>query len=480
MKKTLLILTVLAAISSCAKTDVSPQPWTSPLEEYINEFKLYDMLYKVDPVSGITYIETWRAQTISEQESYIPYIQCILPDGSRKWSSWVPMTTLPAEQYINKTVFDITSSGDMIDIFNTKDIATGAQIPHIQKYTSDGQFPWGRNGKEFYRFKQDLSEPVPPCEGYVASDGNGGAWIAAGNGLDSVVVSRVNSDGERISQWVKFSSASGTLGEKTYVSNPQMLVAGDGSLFLLLQYASFEYAAVYSGYYDLVRISPSGEILGCSTIMNEKNFTQGIHAQICEDGRGGAYVMFNASVEGRLHAFLEHFGSDGNIDFPEVDLTPSGSGGSLKGRLAVDPASGKCVTVMTQSDSNRAYMMGQVVDLSGSKLVGESGFPLLLLTTDEGDDISGSYGFRLIYNPGTGKIHLYYVLDRYHKDPVLKACTISTGAELSGMRDVVEIDASRSSDGDADSRDAIFSGKFRHYWMRTSQTRIYGITDTLN
>ena len=457
-----------------------PQPWTSPLEEYINEFKLYDMLYKVDPSSGITYIETWKAQNISGQESYIPFIQCILPDGSKKFNSWVAMTTLPAEQYINKTVFDITASGDIIDIFNVKDVTTGAQIPYIQKFTTGGRFPWGRDGKEFYRFKQDLSEPVSPCEGYVASDGNGGAWIAAGNGLDSIVVSRVNSDGERISEWVKFSTADGTLGEKTYVSNPQMLVGSDGSLFLLLQYASFEYAAVYSGYYDLVKISPDGRtILRRSTLMNEKNFTQGIHAQICEDGRGGAYVLFNASVEGRLHAFLEHFDKDGKVDFPEADLTPSGSGGSLKARLAVDPASGKCVTVMTQSDSDRAYMMGQVVDLSGSKLVGEDGFPLLLLTTDDGDDIAGSYGFRLIHNPASGKINLYYVLNRLHKDPVLKACTISTGAELSEMRDVVEIDASQSSDGDAESRDAIFNGKFRHYWMRMSQTRIYGITDTL-
>ncbi|MBQ0025389.1 MAG: hypothetical protein KBT00_06690, partial [Bacteroidales bacterium] len=335
MKKILIAIFFTVVLVSCTKTvtvpgtgDVNePEPVVSRLDEYATPFRVYDMLYKTDARTKTTFIESWDSEKVSGQESYIGCYQCFDADGNAKWIDWIHVSWLPSEQYINTTVFDITSDGHIIDCFNVKDVETGAQLPYIQKITSDGHHSWGQhgNGILFYTFKQDLEHqwenPVPPCEGYVAADHNGGAWVAAGNSADSIVVARVDGNGN-ISRMLKFDS-NGTLGKKTYVSRPQMMVGSDDGLFLLMQYADIE-GTMYNGYYDVLKISNDGRLLQRRTLMPEKSFTNGILGQISPDGKGGAFVLFKASDGFTLHLYMEHFDKDGNVDFNEIDLNPKG------------------------------------------------------------------------------------------------------------------------------------------------------------
>lgn len=484
-KWAILLSCALFCLISCTKTTLIPDPQTEsepiPVESrfkvYTNSFKMYDMLYKTDAYTGNTFVETGRQEVISGQKSYTGYYQCFAADGTQKWNEWIPITKLPSEQFCNKTVFDITSEGAVIDCFNVKDLETGAQIPYIQKMTPEGEFPWGRDGKPFYTFVQDLEYDVDPCEGFVAADHYGGAWVAAGNAMDSIVVARVDKDGN-IGTIIGFDSE-GTLGRRTYVSHPQMMVRDNDELYLLLQYSDMV-GSLDIGYYDIVRISSQGKILSRETLMPERFFSRGIYAHICPDRRGGAYVIFKASDDFVLHLFMEHFNSFGKIDFPEIDLNPKGPAGStLSVCAAVEPQSGKCVTVFMDDSSMRTYLYAQVVDINGNLLLGEAGDPKLLFKTDDGTFLRNTSGFKLFHYQGDNRMHLYYVLEQSHRDPVLKTCTISVDGRISDERDVVEMDTPMLSDGYEDSVDAVSGRTARFWWISTNTKNIYSFSDEL-
>lgn len=477
MKRLFFTLSLAALAFSCTKTEQipdparekEPQPVVSLLEKCTCPFRMEDMLYKADARTKNTFIESYKGTT--------GYYMCIGPDGQPKWNDWVPVTTLPSREYYNKTVFDIASDGSVIDCFNVLNEATGAQIPYIQKINADGTPAWGKDGIHFYTFLQDLAHPVPPCEGFVAADHNGGAWIAAGSSADSIVLARVDRDG-RFSKMLKFDSK-GTLGEKTYVSRPQMMVGENDELFLLLQYANLE-TTLYDGYYDLVKISPDGEILSRETLMPQREFSRGIFGQICPDGRGGAYVVLDAPKNGRHHTFVEHFNAQGKIDFKEVDLLPEGASGNVYSSCsAVEHESGKCVVVMLDNTSVRSYLYAQTVDLQGHVLIGEDSDPLQLLKTEDYVFLSGSQGFKLIPSPTDGRLHLYYVLTKGQRYPLLKTFVLSTEGKISDERNVVDLDVTLLSDGYEDSVNAVIDGNLRFWWLKNNSFNYYSYSDKL-
>ena len=147
MKKIFFAISLTAVLVSCTKmeiipgsgTEKEPEPVVSRLDEYATSFRVYDMLCKTDVRSKTTVIESWDSEIISGQESYTGCYQCFDADGKAKWADWVHVTRLPSEQYINTTVFDITSDGGIMDCYNVKDVKTGAQLPYVQKITSDRQ-----------------------------------------------------------------------------------------------------------------------------------------------------------------------------------------------------------------------------------------------------------------------------------------------------------------------------------------------------
>lgn len=491
MKKIFYAISFAAVLVSCTKTVIvpgsgeekEPEPVASRLDEYSTPFRVYDMLCKTDVRTKTTAVEIWNSETISGQESYIGYYQCFDVDGKAKWADWVPVTKLPSEQYVNTTVFDITSDGSIIDCYNVKDVRTGAQLPYVQKITPDGQRAWGAdgNGLLFYTFEQDLDHqmeyPVPPCEGYVAADHNGGAWVAAGNSADSIVVAKVDGRGT-ISRMIKFDS-NGSLGKKTYVSRPQMIVGDNDELFLLLQYADIE-GTMYKGYYDIVKISNEGELLQRQTLMPEKSFTRGLYGQICPDGKGGAFVMFKASDGFTLHLYMEHFDKDGKVDFNEIDLNPKGSAGSRLAALsALDPVTGNCCVVYMDDSSVRSYLYAQFVSPDGKILLGENGDPKLELETRTGDFLAHNCGFKLIHNPADGSMHLYYAINKLHCVREIKTHTLSATGEMSDARDVVELYVDPLADGYEDGTDAVVDGNFRFWWLKSNSKKIYSYSDKL-
>lgn len=487
MKKIFLAISFAAVLVSCTRTVIvpgsgeekEPEPVVSRLDEYSFPFRVYDMLRKTDVRTKATVIEVWNSETISDQESYIGYYQCFDADGKAKWAECIPVTKLPSEQYASTTVFDITSDGSVIDCYNVKDVRTGAQLPYIQKITSDGQRAWGQdgNGILFYTFEQDLEYPVPPCEGYVAADHNGGAWVAAGNSADSIVVAKVDGRGT-ISRMIKFDS-NGSLGKKTYVSRPQMIVGDNDELFLLLQYADIE-GTMYKGYYDIVKISNEGELLQRQTLMPEKSFTRGLYGQITPDGKGGAFVMFKASDGFTLHLYMEHFDKDGKVDFSEIDLNPKGSAGSRLAALSVlDPVTGNCCVVYMDDSSVRSYLYAQFVSPDGKVLLGENGDPKLELETRTGDFLAHNCGFKLVSNLADGSLHLYYAINKLHCVREIKTHTLSATGEMSDARDVVELYVDPLSDGYEDGTDAVIDGNFRLWWLKSNSKKVYSYSDKL-
>lgn len=489
MKKIFPAIFFAAVLVSCTKTvtipgsgsEKEPEPVVSRLEEYPTPFRVYDMLCKADVRSGAAFIESWDGETISGQESYTGRYQCFDADGNAKWADWVPVTRLPSEQYINTTVFDITSDGSIIDCFNVKDVETGAQLPYVQKITPDGQRAWGRdgNGILFYTFEQDLEHqvesPIPPCEGYVAADHNGGAWVAAGNSVDSMVVAKVDGIGN-ISRMIRFDSA-GSLGKRDYVSRPQMIVGAGDELYLLLQYADVE-GTMYKGYYDILKISKDGSVLQRRTLMQEKFFTNGLYGQMIPDGKGGAFVLFKASDGFTLHLYMEHFDKDGNVDFDEIDLNPGGSFGSrLSARSALDPETGNCLVVFMDDSSVRSYLFVQSVSRDGKVLLGEDGNPHQVMETRTGDFLVRNCGFNLLHNPADGRMHLYFTIDKAHGVRELKSSTLSASGEMSDVRDVVEMYVDSLADGYEDGTDAIMDGAFRFWWLKSNSKKIYSFSD---
>lgn len=475
----LLILALASLAVACTSKISIPYPGSEQVPQtgglviYTNSFKMNDMLHKTDVNTGVTYIESGRGEIIAGQRSYTGYYQCYDAAGMPKWHEWLPITRRPSWEYCNKTVFDVTADGSAIDCFSALDTETGFPAAYIQKLTADGEYPWGSDGKLFYAFVPPSQEP-DPYEGFVAADHTGGAWVAAGNSVDSIVVARIDKDGN-YGRMLKF-DAEGSLGVRQYVSRPQMLVADNDELFLLLQYANL-YGTMYEGYYDLVRISSEGEILSTVTLMPERMFSRGIYAMIGPDGRGGAYVLFKAAEDYVLHLFLEHFNAQGQTDFEEVDLTPGGAAGnSLEARLAVDPESGNCVTVFMDDTSFNTYLLVQSVDLKGNVLLGKDSSPQLLFKTEDGTSLNHTCGFRLFHYSQDGKVHLFYTVVKEQTNPILKTCTISAEGTMCDARSVVEIGVPQLSDGYEDSVDAILDGHLKFWWMNYRSVNSYGFT----
>lgn len=490
MKKIFFAIPFVAVLVSCTRTVIvpggngnEPEPVVSRLDVYDAPFRVYNMLCKTDANSKMTVVESWDGEIVSGQESYTGCYQCFDADGNAKWADWVHVTRLPSEQYINTTVFDITSDGNIIDCYNVKNIETGAQLPYVQKITSDGHRAWGKdgNGILFYTFKQDLEHqdenPIPPCEGYVAADHNGGAWIAAGNGADSMVVARVDASGN-IYHMLKFDS-NGSLGEKEYVYRPQMMVGPDNELFLLMLYADIE-GTMYNGYCDIIKISNDGRLLQRSTLMPEKIFTHSLSAQISPDGKGGAFVLFKASDGSSLHLYMEHFDKDGNVDSSEIDLNPKGSIGNRLDALSVtDPVTGNCCVVFMDDSSLSSRLFVQFVSPSGKVLLGKDGDPFLAMETRTGDFLVHNSGFKLFHNPADGRLHLYYAIDKAHCVREIKTHTISATGELSKERNVVDLFVDQLTDGYEDGTSAVIDGHFRLLWMKSNSKKIYSYCDQL-
>ncbi|MCQ2058588.1 MAG: hypothetical protein MJY71_02000 [Bacteroidaceae bacterium] len=491
MKKIFFAIACTAVLVSCTRTELipgsgsgkEPEPVVSRLDEYAVPFKVYNMLCKTDANTKITVVESWDGKEVSGQESYVGCYQCFDAHGNAKWPEWVHVTDLPTEQYINTTVFDITTDGNIIDCYNVKDVETGAQLPYVQKITWDGHRAWGQdgNGILFYTFKQDLEHqdenPIPPCEGYVAADHNGGAWIAAGNGADSIIVARVDRNGN-ISNMIKF-DANGTLGKKDYVFRPQMMVGADDELFLLMLYADIE-GTMYNGYCDIIKISNDGRLLQRSTLMPQKFFTRGLYGQISPDGKGGAYVLFKASDGFAMHLYMEHFDKDGNVDFNDIDLNPKGATGNRLDAMSVtDQSTGNCCIVYIDDSSIRSRLYVQFVSPAGNVLLGKDGDPLLAMETREGDFLIHSSAFKLFYNPTDCRLHLYYAIDKAHCAREIKAHTLSSTGELSKARDVVELFVDQLADGYEDGTDAVIDGHFRMWWLKSNSKKIYSYCDQL-
>lgn len=491
MKNIFFAITFIAVLVSCTRTDFipgngsgkEPEPVVSRLDEYAAPFKVYNMLCKTDARAKMTVVESWDTETILEQESYTGCYQCFDAEGNAKWPEWVHITRLPSEQYVNTTVFDITTDGSIIDCFNVKNVETGAQLPYIQKITADGHRAWGQdgNGILFYTFKQDLEHqleyPIPPCEGYVAADHNGGAWIAAGNGADSIVVARVDGNGN-ISSMLKF-DATGTLGERSYVFRPQMMVGPENELFLLMQYADIG-GTMYYGYCDLIKISNDGELLKRSTLMPEKTYTRGLYAQISPDGKGGAFVLFKSSDGRALHLYMDHFDKNGNVDFNEIDLNPKGATGNRLDALSVtDSATGNCCIVYIDDSSICSRLYVQFVTPGGKVLLGNEGDAFLAMETRAGDFLVHNSAFKLFHNPADGRLYLYYAIDKAHCAREIKAHTLSATGELSKERNVVELFVNQLTDGYEDGTDAVIDGHFRLWWLKSNTKKIYSFSDKL-
>ena len=143
MKKyTYLFLAAVMIFSACEK-EVIPNPIPAPknLTVFSDNFKVPDLLYRMDPVSGDTYLESWKTEVLPGQkpgsESYVPYLQRLGKDGKLKWSQWVPFTRKAGLSWINETVFDITPDGCIIDGFSVVGQNGKSQV-FITKINPDG------------------------------------------------------------------------------------------------------------------------------------------------------------------------------------------------------------------------------------------------------------------------------------------------------------------------------------------------------
>ncbi|MBQ0024763.1 MAG: hypothetical protein KBT00_03430, partial [Bacteroidales bacterium] len=166
----------------------------SEIKEYSCEFPINELLYKTDPVTKNIYVESWA--TVNDSY-YAPFMQCISPEGKLKWDNWKIMTSYGGRPFINLNIFDVTSDGHVINIFSARKEGSKEMVPYITKISPDGKEEWGKNGIMFYELNPYATgTEFSPTEGMVAADNKGGAWIAACNSLDELVVRRVSSNGE--------------------------------------------------------------------------------------------------------------------------------------------------------------------------------------------------------------------------------------------------------------------------------------------
>ena len=485
MKKyTYLFLAAVMIFSACEK-EVIPNPIPAPknLTVFSDNISIPGpLLSRMDPVSGDTYLEVWQPEPISGQKSYVPYLQRLGKDGKQKWNQWLPLTRKPGLSWANETVFDTTSDGCVIDGFSVVGQNGKSQV-FITKINPDGTFAWGSEGKLFYDFGDQGVIDVP-CESFVVADKEGGAWIAAGNGARTFVIARVDKDGNFIVDPIVFFNPDNPDDEDgTFLRRPQMYLGPDNSLIALLQYSSDisggSTDVILEGRYDVVKIPADGNpggIIQNRLYDEDEMFHPGMRALLTEDGKGGAYAIFENGI-GEIHAYLYHFDSNVNVDVRGVDIYPSGSMFLvLNLYAAVDPKTGN-IAVLIQDilPSEDGYPYSnvnlQVVDTKGN-----------LKYEGDGKNIFKTNAKESLWNNMTyfvptddGKWIFTFLWDKAGKSSFLYKSKVDIDkGEIQDVTELTEIDEILSAGPDKESRMMVTDGILRHLWYRMEGMKIYG------
>ena len=461
----ILILSTLL-LCSCSDALVPvPTPLISEIQDYPCEFPINELLYKTDPVTKNIYVESWA--TVNDAY-YIPYMQCLSPDGKLKWDSWKKMTSLEARPFINLNIFDVTSDGHVINIYSARKEGSKEMAPYITKISPDGKEEWGKNGKLFYDLKPYPTGPeFSPTEGMVAADNAGGAWVAACNSLDELVVRRVSSSGEMSEPIII------TNGDKRFIRRPQLLVNDKNELFIVVQLADQKGGGgtqtILQGHVDVIKISEDGRVLSQNVLMSERKFYPGLRAEINQDGKGGAYVMLRTGVS-IAHQYVYHFNSDGIPDTQEADIRPAGYRGTIGARTVVCPGTGRLMVLTIEKINNRCSLTANSVDLEGKVLWGDEGVTLL----DCPDDAMLSTSILKALVLKDDSVYLSFLYQPRGKYDLLCWMTVSPDGIRSEPEVVLELDKIISSSGTTDCEYMLIDGCLRHIWYNKEETGFKG------
>ena len=466
---------LVLGLVGCKKNDDEP---VKPVEEnkiYVvsDNFNVSDLvLYKTDPVSKCTYIESWAQ--VSE-DCYVPFMQCVDATGKAKWSNWVQMTKREAISWVSTTVFDITTEGNVINIYSAKGDSADIMYPYITMIRPDGSFAWGEDGRLFYDFGDNANNT--PCEGYVAADNDGGAWVAAACAGSMLAVARVNSEGNMVTDPILLDPANGSSGAKSNIRNPQMFVNSNNELLMIVQYADPVGGGVtepkINGYIDVVKISADGAIQSQELLMSDKTYSLGFRPKIVEDILGGAYVICQIEENAIAKVYAYHFDSNGKTNgFGEVDVFPTGSAsGFLHSYATMDKNSNKLVCVLCDSYGAEAYTVLQTIDHTGNKGFEENGKQLTLAPV--GSIISD---MAKLVTTDDSRILMTFVNTSFATDAEInlyKAWIDIEKGEAQVEKDI-KVDVPVLYDGDVDSKDVIIDGVLRHFWTFPGSSTIYG------
>lgn len=480
-----LFLAAVTFFSACEK-EVIPEPVPVPknLTVFSDNFKVPDMLYKVDPVSGDIYLQTWKQETLPGQKegtsTYVPYLQRLDKGGKLKWNQWVPFTRKAGISYVNYTVFDTTTDGCVIDCFSAYGQNESSQA-FITKINPDGTYAWGNEGKLFYDFGDKAVDS--PCESFVAADNEGGAWIAAGNGKETLVIARVDKDGNFVVDPIVFSSRKGTARDKQLVRRPQMYVGADNSLFALLQYGNKsgedDEDTMIEGYYDVVKIPADGNvdnIIQNHLMDDDQKFNGGMRALLTEDGESGAYAIFENGVV-QIHAYLYHFDSNANVNVKGVDIYPSGSFFSALNIYTALDSKTKDLVILLQDLLPNGYNNDfSVVNLQIANQNGQLKYELdgkNILETNNKGALWGRMGY--FVPAADGKFIYTFLWDVAKKSDILYQSRIDIDkGEMQDINEVVEIDEILSAGPSIDTRMQVTDGFLRHIWYLEDDDHIFG------
>ena len=456
MKRIYLYLTLTLLLCSCNDEFVPvPTPLFSGIQDYPCEFSINELLYKTDPVTKNTYVEGWA--TVND-EYYVPYMQCISPEGRLKWDNWKIMTSLGGRPFINLNIFDVTSDGHVINIFSARKEGSKEMVPYITKISPDGKAEWGENGKLFYELNPYVTgKEFSPTEGMVAADNAGGAWVAACNSLDQLVVRRVSSSGE-MSEPIIF-----TNGDKRFIRRPQLLVNDKNELFIIVQYADQKGGGgtqvVLQGHIDVIKISEDGRVLSQNVLMSERKFYPGIRAEIDPDSKGGAFVMLRSGISS-AHQYVYHFNSDGIPDTPEADIKPDGYQGVIASQTVIYPGTDRLVVLTIEKINNKCSLSANSVDLEGNVLWGDQGVTLL----DCPDNVMLSTSIFKAMALKDNSVYLSFIYQPKGKYDLLCGMTMNPDGTASEPEAVLEIDRTISSGGTSDCEYMLIDGCLRHIW----------------
>ena len=457
----------------CACNDVLvpvPTPLFSEIQEYPCEFPINELLYKTDPVTKNIYVESWA--TVND-DYYVPYMQCLSPEGSLKWNNWKKMTSLGGRPFINLNIFDVTSDGHVINIYSARKEGSKEMAPYITKISPDGKEEWGENGKLFYDLNPYATgSEFSPTEGMVAADNKGGAWIAACNSLDQLVVRRVSSDGE-MSEPIIF-----TNGDKRFIRRPQLIVNDRNELFLLVQLANQKGGGgtqiILEGHVDVIKISEDGRVLSQNVLMSERKFYPGLRAEIKQDSKGGAYVMLRSGISS-AHQYVYHFNSEGIPDTPEADIRQSGYKGVIGSQAVVNPDTGQLIVLTVEKINNKCSLSANSVDLEGNILWGEQGVTLL----DCPDDTMLSTSIFKVLVLKDKSVYISLLCQPIGKYDCLCGMTLYPDGTKSEPETVLEIDKIISSGGTSDCEYMLIDGCLRHIWYNRADKCFRGYLQEL-